>query len=272
MENSTWLLTNSPYNTIDVHLGSLVPDKRYPTQDAVVGITLKSGEDYSVRIDRHIRQRLSTNSVSVFKAQLTKLFGILHEKEKGLFVGVSAIEGRIYELRNPRETFKRLCSLTDVRVQLQEAIEYKEDMYFIIGYRTFIDARLAEERTKASNISAALAGIDPTGTMDASVKVGRETSIGVVKDVETPGERIYGVCYRKVRMATFKTNGNALLDTENIWRIFSNVRLAPSIEGATISEMVEAQLEDADEVGAGQAEVARGNDAHELFYLMSNLQ
>jgi len=275
MPSSTFIFTSTPYAKSAVPLASLVPDKRYPHMDALSKIEVKEGDDYSVTIDKNFNGRVHIESDSFFKATITRIFSVEWEKETTDTFHVTAEEGRVYALRQPKAIFKKLCALEDVRKWLEEGFVDKQKTYLVIGYRTLLDAKLVRQTERSTNIAAqgrapigAPAEVDPTPTseMDTQAAGGHRNRAGGAGEFETNGERIYAICYRKVGFKFFEGIDIAFLESGNRWKSFSKTR--GKTQGEVEGEVVEADIEEEDEGGVGQIELFATTDGEERFVFL----
>ncbi|GFF94816.1 hypothetical protein IFM61392_09452 [Aspergillus lentulus] len=189
----TFIATNNLHAREDVPLASMVPDRRCPNQDALVPIIV-NGEDFSLSVDSQFSQALSiqTATQSLVKRQLARLFSKSNDKDIENYQ-VSANESRLYLLRQPNGIFRRICGLDHAKEWLQECYEYGQDVYFVVGYRTLLNACLIPQR----------------------LNVNTEKN-----HYQMLGERIYAICYRKITVKRLKGKISPNLDSGNCWRLF----------------------------------------------------
>lgn len=192
-------MTNTLYAKEDITLASLIPDYRYPNQDAVVAMTVEKDRDFSTYIDKNVQDVFHVASTSPSK--LSKLFiKFLHlsPEVKGALSQwrMQAEECRVYMLRQPRAIFKQLCANSAVRQWLECTVMYGEDAYFLVGYRSAVNAKLVHEDLNSSS----------------------------QRTFDLTGERIYAVCYRKVSFKFMKKVDGAYLGRENCWKLFCEDR------------------------------------------------
>ena len=142
-----------------------------------------------------------------------KLFGVSDDT-----FNVTADEARVYSLLNPKNVFKTLCDDNEVKKWLQDGYQDKQDSYLVIGYRTLLNAHLTS-RTR------------PTSMLQTN------------RNFETTGERIYSICYRKVRYRFMQSSIEPALQPGNRWKSYFKIR------GAKEEEYCEVDLEDEDADG-----------------------
>ncbi|KFY69552.1 hypothetical protein V496_00133 [Pseudogymnoascus sp. VKM F-4515 (FW-2607)] len=232
-------------------LGTLVTDPRKPIQDALTTIEAKEDVDFTVRDQQGVEDSLDLANSTTFAAQITKLFNISRSKSTSNTLDVSAKAGYIYELRSPKPFFRLACAEPKVRKWLEEGFQQNDKSYFVVGLRTFLDATVSESNRDESTTKAEAAV--PVGEI---VKANTAVSLGDAADVKfsgqrsrargsraafnTEGERIFAVCYNRVKMSR-GSECHAVLGRENVWRFFTDQRKS----GASVEEeWYEADLDD----------------------------
>jgi hypothetical protein len=246
--------TTIPYTLDDILLASFVPTLENPHQDALDPlITPKKGEDYKIRGLTDFKDKISNNSHVTLRSQLSKLFTLSHEGSQGKEFDISSISVHAYELTQPKIFFKELCKLQKVRDWIQQAIEDGDDIFFITGYYTFKDAKVQDQSHNSSN-SKAKVGIHvkeilargaPVPSIGEAANLDTEAQRGTRSSTDeswtAPGERIFGIWYRKVSFKWFKEKSGetAVMGRTNRWRMVSDDR-ADEVE----AEVVEVDLED----------------------------
>lgn len=273
---STWFLTSLPYNLDDISLGSLIPDVRQPHQDALCIKELSPGPlGVSIRVEHNIQCDLQMSDSSWFEAQLSRLINLSRERSQDDAVTISALNGRIFELRNPKALFSKLCERQDVKEWFQEGIEAGEGSYMVVGYRTFHGASTVVRSQSASQTAARLeaplgdaaTGVPGTGQLlglNAAAGAGRNTGAAVSSDATFPGERIYAICYRKVKTKTRLWQvGDPQLDRTNQWVMYSRTMRGQEDE---TGEAVEVDLEDGTPIEPNDVlHTAVTKDGEEMF-------
>lgn len=247
---SRLIMSNVPYTLQDIQLASLVPNILNPHQDALHPPALVAGSDFSWRNQQDVHIWLANTEESLLATQLTRLISLSYSQGMNKTLRLSSCEGRIYELKQPKSLFRRLCSQDNVKTWLQDGIEDGADSYFIIGFRTFFNAKLSQLSQDESQIfghahtPAPIGGKALSDMADVGLTGERnKESIGHEGFV-VPGERVYAICYRKIRFRWFKVHDakNAILERTNQWIMCSRNRA----ELDTDSDIVEADLGDED--------------------------
>jgi len=266
MPCKTWIFTSSPLAKDDVRLGSLVPDIRYPHMDALSIKELESEKDFSNNLDQNFEGRLNSEANLSFSLALTTLFSAIFQKVSSEEWVVRAGEGRIYELRKPKDIFKELCKNKETQKWLQEGYVDKQETYMVIGYRTLVNAKLVRQENRSRNASGqlslpteALTGA-PLLPKEANIalSVGASVTLDAKGDIETIGERIYAICFRKVGIKFHGGIQTPRLEGKNIWKSFTIRGTMP-----TEDEIIEADIANEDEEAVGKVltfEVAGGTE------------
>jgi len=186
---------------------------RHPNQDSLRKIDVVEGTDYSVNVDLNFSGRMAIPSSSIFKNAVMRLFGAADDT-----FSVTADEARVYSLLQPKTVFKVLCDDNEVKKWLQDGYQDKQDSYLVIGYRTLLNAVLISRN-------------HPSSTTQRN------------RNFETTGERIYSICYRKVRYRFIQSSVEPALHSGNRWKSYFKIR------GAKEEEYCEVDLEDEDTDG-----------------------
>ncbi|KAF3184504.1 hypothetical protein TWF788_005208 [Orbilia oligospora] len=234
LPSSIFELASRLYAKEDISLASLIPDRRYPNQDALVEIQLEERKDYSISIDRNFSDFVKSNakSNSGFKRALSKIFLSPAVKEVGGDVQILAEESRVYMMRQPREIFKKLSGRQSVRDWLTDYyMNSDEDIYFIVGYRTLVNAQFMATDLKVNQ-----------KTQQSRSHPGARENYRY----ETTGERIYAICFRRVSITSLR-NGTpgSMLDSTNYWKTFAEDR---GMEMDTEEEILSADLDEEDDL------------------------
>jgi hypothetical protein len=251
-----YLLTNVPYNKKDIPLGGLLSDIRYPNQDVLNVANVAEGSQHvAVRTENNIQHDLQTSERSWFDAQISRLVATSYQRSLNDNVRISSREGRIYELKQPRALFKSLCENSEVKEWLEEDIKSGSKSYMIVGYRTFSDASTVAHQGSSKEIAgkaqapladlvSTIPGVGQAVGLDLGVGGGQGATVEGNVQATFPGERVYAICYRRVKF-DFKPWNSAgpRLESENHWVMFSETRRPTDEQDA---EMVDADLDDDD--------------------------
>jgi hypothetical protein len=251
-----YLLTNVPYNREDIPLGGLLSDIRYPNQDVLNVANVADGSpDVAVRTESNIQHDLHTSERSWFDAQVSRLVAASYQRSSNDDVRISSHEGRIYELKQPKALFQGLCENPEVKEWLQDDIKSGSKSYMIVGYRTFIDASTearqgsskeiaGKAQVPLADLASPVPGVGQAVGLDLGVGGGQGATVKGNAQATFPGERIYAICYRRVKFDFKPWNpAGPRLENENQWVMFSETRRQTDEQNA---EMVEADLDDDD--------------------------
>jgi hypothetical protein len=251
------VLNDVPLNLDDVHLGSLVPNINYPHQDALIA-RAATASDYTARKRKLVTTRLDSKKSHSLTAYLTKLLSVEHGGAGEKHLDLSALEGVVYELRQPKKWFQELCAMPEVRMWLEAGINEGLESYFITGIRTLKDARVerrgqASARTKVEGkapIGEAMGVPRPVGDKaEAGISASHTTESEKVDVGEMEGERIYAVCFRRVKYKWYKKSSvdSAFLESTNTW-----VPISDDTRGDE-EKLLEVDIFDVDEVSVAIA-------------------
>jgi hypothetical protein len=249
------LFSSVPYNLSDVPLGSLVPNPLHPIQDALSVLTAKADIDYTVRTQQDFNGLLDATSTSSFRAQITRLLNLARNKTTTSSLELKAKAGSAYELKAPTTFFKLACAEPKVRTWLQEGLEQGDDAFFVIGLRTFRDASVVGQSQRQNeslkggatvpvgDVVKTNTGISTGDALDAKVAGEKSEERGGQQSYKTEGERVYAICYRKVKLST-RSISDAVLRKDVEWKLYSDQRDGDPNE--PMQEMCTAELEEFD--------------------------
>ena len=263
MSPGTHIFTATPYTTDQIVLGSLVPDERYPNQDALVLTELREDIDFKRRLDNNFSDNWHTETAASFRAKITKLFSASLEGKTEGHVEIAAKDGSQnlksfeYALCQPRDHFRRLCDNVGVKRWLEERYMDSDEPCLVIGYRSLLDASVRivnSESGKAAAagrlpVGAAAGDPSPDSALDPELKAEYSRAAGHDTAFVAPGERVFAVAYRKVRFAFFTGmdgQRRMSLGKDNCWKPVTRGRKATTPEE---EEVIEVSIKDAGNVG-----------------------
>jgi len=235
------IFTTAPFEIGDVPLGTLVPDVRYPNQDALTVYEVLTKDKFSKRVQKNFNGLLDSDKQTSLKVQLTRLLTLSAKNSKKSNITLKAETGWIYELLQPKALFKELCGKDEVRVWLREGLETQQDSYFVVGVRTFENAAVAKglKSTKGLDVAGSVPvgeavkanfGVNPGDAADLAAKVENTETENAEESFETEGELVYAIEYRKIIMKKRQPD-TPILSNENVWRYYSENRVAGVEEG-----------------------------------------
>lgn len=250
MGTTVFILTTSPYAKSSIPLGSLVPDRSTPSTDLLTaeGITK---DHFSKDLDKNFDALIHGGSDTWFEALLSNFLAFTLRAERSSQFYVTAERGYIYLLKQPKAVFSKLVAKEETKKWLEDGYRDGQDTWFIIGKRTFVNAKLHRERRKAGEASAKVkapiseqvAG-DPSGTADIGAGAGHKGWEEVSGAAETVGERVYAICYRKVNVRCKKGKIDAKLQSGNVWKSFASTRGHATVDDEEFLEAEIAETED----------------------------
>jgi hypothetical protein len=239
MAPSTFILTSSPFIRDQIALASFVPNVRQPHQDAKRPYAVKSS-DYTIQPDDDFEGLINAGSKSFFNIFATKLAVFSLRREEGSELHVVAKKGNIYSLNSPNSLFEEIAFGKETGEGMQKWFELCKHRNikprFVVAYRTFVDAQVSRGHHCATAISgnamvptSTLHG-DPSGIADISLQLGRQASTDTKGVMNTPGERVYAICYRRINISRREGKLVPLLEQANKWEPFAAVRGGPGEE------------------------------------------
>lgn len=235
MPSSTFIFTTTPLPKDSVALASLIPDKRSPDQDALQQIQVQL-TDFSISDDMDFKGRMDAQSDTLFK----------YEKSDNFHVTASL--ARNYILRQSQLMFEKLCKEETVKIWLEKNFKRNPKIYFVVGHRTLLDAKLPQKEQHNAEISGrarapigAAVDLTPTGKLDLEVGEGQEKTASGEAGFEAAGECIFAIGYRRVGFKSHKGVDSASLLGSH-WFSFSKSR-----EKGPEEEVVEVDIESEDD-------------------------
>jgi len=230
---SSFILTSAPLLLSQVPLASFVPDVSQPYADVKCPYTVSHSE-YSVRPDNNFTGLVNTSSESLLQILVTNFADLMVRREQGGTFRVEAKRGNIYTLDSPDDLFTAILAGEEHGEQVKRRLEqWKRRRLaprFVVGYRTFVNATLAREEHKSHGAGAsmklpigAVVG-DPSGMADIKLGAGHKTNRDAQGQAVLPGERIYAIGYRKIKITTHKGALAATLDLKTKWESFAGAR------------------------------------------------
>jgi hypothetical protein len=236
-----YALTEVPYTLDDVSLGSLVPSIDRPHQDTIgPARRLRYLTDYKWRGQSNLNLVQREQSQRSISAKLARFLGFglagnIGDAQSNQ-IQLRSREGRMYELVQPKQLFLKLVARPDTREWLENAWDASEDVHYVVGYLTLFDATEVDAHSAISTIQG---GVDRHTepqiirgpNQGLSVSRGAAAGISASDTVhsyeqgssEAPGERIYAICFRKVRFDWFssRVERTGKLEKDNCWIVTS---------------------------------------------------
>lgn len=174
---------------------------------------------------------------------------------------IDALAARSYRLNNSEEWFEGAVARPASRRWLHKMIiERRQTVFLIVGYRTLFDASVKQKASRevetegevnvpVTDILGAGAATVLGGFGDAGGNIGFQYGQSQGRQFVAPGEQVYAVEYRKVKLTLFarKNLDRAVLDAKPHWEVLADLRGGGDGEDEGDVRVVEAQL--VDEVG-----------------------
>ncbi|EHK97467.1 hypothetical protein M7I_6774 [Glarea lozoyensis 74030] len=231
----------------EIQLGNLIPNVKQPDLN-------------------NLRSPLPIRDITVKEVEDLTTFSRSESSNDDLV----ARQGRMYTLNQPKAVFKELCKNRAVRVWLEEQIEERNQVYFVIGVDTLFEARTSggEEvaSQQAANITVPVAealGVPAGGAMDVGLNAEHAHSHGTHLGYQALGENIYAIRLQKVKFSIWETDvDSAKLQRGECWYSVPDNRSADVGEGEYFGAELVSDVEDLDE----EQEVEDGKD---LVYVFS---
>lgn len=226
-EQATFILINSPLAPEDFPLASIVFDRTEPKanpEDKIAPYKV-TGEDISRNKDENFNDSVRSHSNMSVQGSLSQFLRATFGKKKSSGVRITAPEGYMYTLKDPRKLFKKvIASLNNEnKTCIEEAFGENLRIWFVIGFRTLVDATLSKESHRDGNLSVAAAapipGTEIAGLSSVGASASHTYSGHNESGMKTPGERIYAVRYRKIHVKTAKGSTEFLLQHESAWKM-----------------------------------------------------
>jgi hypothetical protein len=145
-----------------------------------------------------------------------------------------------------------------VEIWLKKNFKRNSKIYFVVGYRTLLGAKLSQKEQHNAEISGrarapigAAVDLTPIGELDLEVGEGQEKTASSKAGFEAVGECIFAICYRRVGFKFHKgVDSMSLLGSH--WFSFSKSR-----EKGPEEEVVEVDIESEDDGEGDFAHMSR---------------
>ncbi|KAF3213235.1 hypothetical protein TWF679_005464 [Orbilia oligospora] len=230
-----FILTDRFHLKGSISLAALVLDRRYPNQDTFVSskVCLQPG-DFSVSVDQNFNELVGTcaKSSPAFKKALAKFF--FPSSTRGIEgdIQVMSAQSSVYTLLQPRALFNKISGTIEFQNWVGDAWAGKKPLYFVVGYRTVTDAQFIGKEIKSHSNRRI------------------PQNISYKPRYNTDGERVYAICFRKVKFEQSPKGTVQVLGSTNKWRVFNKQRGHDIDSG--LEQIISADLCDDEEVGANE--------------------
>lgn len=131
-----------------VQLGRLVLNAKDPGQDFIDPLGLQSDNSkFSQTSRRDFKETHRFSRASKLRPYLNSAFSISYERQKNGVAILSAPEATIHGLNNSGAWFEEACGQDETREFLQNAIDNRDNVYLVVGFRTVRDGSLINGTT-----------------------------------------------------------------------------------------------------------------------------
>jgi hypothetical protein len=212
-------------------LAKLPPDVRPQLAAPTEVVNFSSMADSSKRADLEV--------------VLTKFASVFFESGEKSMDRLMACKATEYVVLDSDGWYDTLCGSEPARLWLEKAfVAGSQSVYLITGYRTLVEARLHQERANdmavGGNVAVPIGQIvaDPSNTLDVGVRGGHQSSDTSNRAFTVPGEKIFAVQYRKVKIKWYKRDvESSFLERNNRWvEMFSMRSGSSDLDEDTIYE------------------------------------
>lgn len=235
-----------------VRLGRLVLNAKDPRQDFIdpPGPELDDTK-FSQNSRSDFKETHKFSKASKLRPYLGGAFSISYERQRTGVATLSAKQATIHDLNNSGAWFEEACSHDATRKFLQNAIDNRNNVYLVVGFRTVHDGMLVKGVTwkkgkeAGGEVPMVLGGI---GTIIAvpGATATRDTGKDRELAFQAPGEQIFAIIYRKVtfKWLSSRTIGNMSLEPKNRWKTCWDWRGEEDEEDDDEDDVLEAYLTD----------------------------
>lgn len=230
------VLLDSLLPTDAVELGRLVVDIRFPNQDFFQSKEVPvTSEDITTQQLNEFTYSLERTETSGFHILLSTLLSGNRGSENSSDFDVSSSICTTRQLQDSDRFFEKICALRTTRAWLERIIRRRKDAYLITGIKTIIDAQVGTGKKTGTSyegdvqvptsLAATAAGIPlpiPDGLLDVGTGAKRSAGISEKTSFVVPGEQVFAVQFRKLRVSWFSGRDvdNTYLESGNRWKVY----------------------------------------------------
>jgi len=252
------LLGDSFLSLKTVHLGRLVIDAKNPYEDFWPQTeTALLPHEYEERTFDGLVISLRGAKSRELRAKVSQWISGHVSSEESSRGQLSAHQAKVYKLLQPNVVFRRLCSDITAREWMEERLQYFP-IFLIDTLITVTHATMGHDQSQSKNVGgsfavpvtlAATQGIPVPGltdVLDVHLHAGVKTETGGSFSFSTPGERVIGVRYRKVKFRLFsskKVDNSFLENNSNRWKTFVG-----TTRSSDSDDLLEADVEAIDDL------------------------
>ncbi|KAF2001034.1 hypothetical protein P154DRAFT_490803 [Amniculicola lignicola CBS 123094] len=210
--------------------------------------------DSTTQTQHNISELTTQSQSNTIGAQFTELLNIYKGTASTNKTHVNAVASIAYELLQWNVRFREACERPETRKWIEDAIEEGSDIYFIVGYRTFVDPSALESTGKSTSTGtevyvpistvaeANMPIVSLGGALDPGVANAKSQRSTVARRFRSEGEMVYAVQYCKIVFKWYssrKIEKSALGPTK--WKIHWGVR---TVEEEDEEDVVGVELEE----------------------------
>lgn len=190
------------------------------------------------------------------RGHLTELLQIFRGIGDNAEAHIHATASISHELYQWDAVFKDACSLQATRKWIEGALEDGQDIYFVVGFRGFVDPIASESISKlrvkggrvqvpaSEVVQANIPGLTLGGVLDPGVSASTTTARQNERSFSSDGEMVYAVQYCKVKIKWYSSRK---LETSSLgktrWQVHWGVRAS---DETVEDDVVDAAVEDND--------------------------
>ncbi|KAF2098107.1 hypothetical protein NA57DRAFT_76902 [Rhizodiscina lignyota] len=222
-------------------LGGLVQSLKNPIMDAYSPKPPLPSDAVLLTSVNSFQSRISSTQSKSFRLAVTRLLSAAYNIEHGGDVQLRSINVNRYQLRQPKEVFRRLCLEDETARQwLNAGIQSCNKSFLIVEMHTAKNAAITwterKSRQHHSDLTVpvstiATGGMDVLGfggSLDSGGGVSYSSSNDNQKTLVVEGESIYAIGYKRIVWKSWglrrKEIDRAMLDNEITWSILGQRR------------------------------------------------
>lgn len=221
---------------------------------------------FSVSLTRqNVKEVVELGGDKRLGARITEMVSLFRSKSHSSQARLEATTATSYELDKWETVFRAACTVAETRKWLEGVIEDGNDVYFIVGYRTFVDGELERLANSSAGVGIALrapvtalveANLTPGLSLGTTLDPSTDVSLGdtgkAAQSFGVSGEAVYAIEYCKVSFKWYssKTIEKSFLG-QTCWKVSWSVRGSESQDESDVVEAVLGDYEGDDVEWAG---------------------
>lgn len=237
-----------------VRLGRLVLNTRSPHQDFLDPFDeddRPSPKECILSTHLNFEETRKFSKSSKLRSYFNDVLSVSYQSHSLGIASISAPQVTTHDLKNSGIWFRDACAVPETRTWLEGAIDNGDTVHLIVGYRTVLDARLAQSASSLTTQGA-------RAQAPASVLTGVGTPVDILPGAEglhdtahersmlfdAPGEQVFAVRYRKIKfkwLSSRKIENIVLEDTR--WKAYWDSR-GTEVDDEEDEDVLEVNLTD----------------------------